>query len=88
MSFEHPTWLAGLLLLVPLALVEWRAVLRADRSLRLLLGQRPLQGLLLQLLPNRRVIALALRLAALALLALGAAGPRWGREAVRRQSQG
>src|SRR5262245_7065046 len=88
MSFEHPAWLAGLLLLVPLALVEWRAVVRADRSLRMLLGARPLQGLLLQLLPNRRVIALALRLSAVAMLGLGAAGPQWGREAVRRQSQG
>ena len=88
MSFEHPAWLAGLLLLLPLGLIEWRAVVRADRSLRLLLGARPLTGLLLQLLPNRRVVALVLRLAALALLGLGAAGPRWGREAVRRQSQG
>jgi Ca-activated chloride channel family protein len=88
MTFEHPYWLLGLLLLLPLALVEWRALGRANRAVRLLLGQRPLPGLLLQILPRQRVNALALRLAAVTLLALGAAGPQWGREAVRRQSQG
>ena len=88
MSFEHPIRLLGLLLLLPLALLEWRALGRADRSVKLLLGQRPLPGLLLQLLPRQRVITLALRFSALTLLALGAAGPQWGREAVRRQSQG
>jgi len=88
MSFEHPAWLAGLLLLIPLALLEARALVRADRSLRMLLGSRPLPGLLLQLLPRRRVIALGLRLGALLVLGLGAAGPQWGREAVRRESQG
>ena len=88
MSFEHPFRLLGLLLLLPLAFLEWRALRRADRAVKLLLGVRPLPGLLLQLVPKQRVIALALRLAAVALLALGAAGPQWGREAVRRQSQG
>ena len=63
-------------------------MLRARKALRLLLGARPLPGLQLQLLPRRRVVALALRLAAVGFLALGAAGPQWGREAVRRQSQG
>src|SRR5205823_7411835 len=43
-TFEHPAWLAGLALLLPLALLEWRAVLRAERSLRLMLGVRPLAG--------------------------------------------
>ena len=88
MTFEHPLWLLGLLLLLPLALLEWRALGRADRSVKLLLGQRPLPGLLLQIVPGQRITALALRLSAVALLALGAAGPQWGREAVRRQSQG
>ena len=88
MNFEHPLRLLGLLLLVPLALLEWRALGRANRAVKLLLGQRPLPGLLLQLLPKQRVTALALRLSAVALLGLGAAGPQWGREAVRRQSQG
>jgi Ca-activated chloride channel family protein len=88
MSFEHPVRLLGLLLLLPLAFLEWRALSRADRSVKLLLGVRPLPGLLLQLLPRQRVITLALRFSALTLLAMGAAGPQWGREAVRRQSQG
>lgn len=88
MSFENPTWLLALVLLVPLALVEWRGLVRAERSLKLLLGPQPLPGLLVQLLPKRRVATMVLRLAAVLLLGLGAAGPQWGREAVRRQSQG
>src|SRR5512143_2032618 len=88
MTFEHPAWLLWLLLLVPLALLEWRALARAERSLKLLLGRKPLPGLLVQLRPRRRALALALRFGALALLGVGAAGPQWGREAVRRQSQG
>ena len=88
MTFEHPVWLLWLLLLAPLALLEWRALLRTERSLRLLLGHRPLPGLLIQRLPGRRVAGVVLRLAAVLLLGVGAAGPQWGREAVRRQSQG
>src|SRR5262249_656314 len=88
MSFEHPRWLFGLLLLLPMALLEWRALVRAARSVKLLLGAKPLPGLLLQLVPNQRVRALALRLGAMALLGVGAAGPQWGREAVRRESNG
>jgi Ca-activated chloride channel family protein len=88
MSFEHPYLLIGLLLLVPLALIEWRGLVRARRSLKLLLGPQPLPGLLSQLLPKRRVAQMGLRLGAVFLLGLGAAGPQWGREAVRRQSQG
>lgn len=88
MTFEHPGWLVWLTLLAPLALLEWRALLRTERSLKLLLGARPLPGLMAQRLPGRRFDALVLRLAAVALLGLGAAGPQWGREAVRRQSQG
>ena len=88
MTFEHPGWLVWLVLLMPLALLEWRALLRGERAVKLLLGPRPLPRLLVQRLPKRRVGAVVLRLAALALLGLGAAGPQWGREAVRRQSQG
>lgn len=88
MTFQHPNWLLWLLALVPLALLEWRAVVRAERSVQLLLGRKPLPGLLVQCLPAERVRALVLRLAAMLLLGLGAAGPQWGREAVRRQSQG
>ena len=88
MTFEHPAWLLWLVLLAPLALLEWRALLRTERSLKLLLGAKPLPGLLVQRFPGRRVSAVVLRLAAVALLGVGAAGPQWGREAVRRQSQG
>lgn len=88
MTFEHPGWLWWLLVLVPLALLEWRAVQRADRNVKLLLGRKPLPGLLAQQLPERRVSSLVLRLAAVLMFGLGAAGPQWGREAVRRQSQG
>ena len=88
MTFEHPLRLLWLVLLVPLAFLEWRAIVRADRSLRLLLGPRPLPGLLVQLLPERRLVNTGLRLAAVLLLGIGSAGPQWGREAVRRQSQG
>ncbi len=88
MTFEHPGWLLWLMLLAPLALLEWRALLRTERSLRTLLGPRPLPGLLVQRFPGRRMGAVALRLAAVASLAVGAAGPQWGREAVRRESQG
>jgi Ca-activated chloride channel family protein len=88
MTFQHPGWLVWLVLLLPFALLEWRALVRADRSLKALLGRDPLPGLLSQLRPKRRVLAMALRFVATALLALGAAGPQWGREAVRRQSQG
>ncbi len=88
MTFQHPGWLLWLLALVPLAWLEWRAVVRAERSVQLLLGRKPLPGLLVQRLPAQRVRALVLRLVAVLLLGLGAAGPQWGREAVRRQSQG
>lgn len=88
MTFEHPYWLLGLLLLLPLALFEWRGLVRAQRSLKLLLGPQPLPGLMSQMLPQRRMAQMGLRLCAVFLLGLGAAGPQWGREAVRRQSQG
>jgi len=88
MTFQHASWLWWLLLLLPLALVEWRAVGRARGAMLSLLGRQPLPGLLAQIRPGRRELALGLRLAAMLLLGLGAAGPQWGREAVRRQSQG
>jgi Ca-activated chloride channel family protein len=88
MTFEHPAWLLWLVLLLPLALIEWRALLRSERSLKLLLGARPLPRLLAQRLPGRRTGGVLLRLGAVLALGLGAAGPQWGREAVRRQSQG
>jgi Ca-activated chloride channel family protein len=88
MTFQHPAWLWWLLLLLPYAFLEWRALASAEHSVRALLGRAPLPGLLAQIRPGRRELALALRLGALVLLAVGAAGPQWGREAVRRQSQG
>lgn len=88
MSFEHPWALLGLLLLGPLGLLEWRASRRRGHALRLLLGRVPLPGLLAQQAPWTGRIGAWSRMAALALLVLGAAGPQWGREAVRRTSQG
>ncbi|MCC6348049.1 MAG: VWA domain-containing protein [Candidatus Eisenbacteria bacterium] len=88
MSFEHPAWLWGLAALPLLALLEWRALERARRAARSLVGSRPDHALLAQSLPGVRIAGLALRLAALAMLVAGAAGPQWGRETVRRQSQG
>ena len=88
MTFQNPSWLLWLVLLVPFAFIEWRALVRADRSLAALLGREPLPGLLVQLRPKRRMLAMVLRFVATVLLAVGAAGPQWGREAVRRQSQG
>ncbi|MCE9628087.1 MAG: VWA domain-containing protein [Candidatus Eisenbacteria bacterium] len=88
MTFEHPLWLWGLLLILPLALLEWRAVRRAEQAVRAMLGSRPLPGLMAQRLPKRRLSSSALRVGALVFATLGAAGPQWGREAVRRASQG
>lgn len=88
MTFETPVWLWALAALPVLALLEWRAIARAARAARALVGARPAHALLGQTLPRSRRLGSALRLAALALLVLGAAGPQWGRETVRRQSQG
>lgn len=88
MTFDTPAWLWALVALPVLALLELRALRRADRAARTLVGPRPANALLAQALPRGRRAGLALRLAAFALLVLGAAGPQWGRETVRRQSQG
>jgi len=88
MSFADPRFLFGLLLLPLLALLEWKALQRAERGADALVGKRAAHPLLAQRLPGQRQLGLALRLTALALLVLGAAGPQWGRETTRRQSQG
>lgn len=88
MSFETPAWLWALVVLPVLALVESRAVQRARRAALSLVGPRPNHALLAQALPGTRRTGVALRLGAIALLVLGAAGPQWGRETVRRASQG
>jgi Ca-activated chloride channel family protein len=87
-TFETPLWLWALLALPVLALLEARSLLRARRAALALVGARPNHALLAQALPNARRAGLALRLGALGLLVLGAAGPQWGRETVRRASQG
>jgi len=86
--FEHPQWLWALAGLPVLALLEWRAVRRADGALRTLVGRREPHPLLAQRRPGSRRIGIALRLTALALLVLGASGPEWGRELVRRSASG
>ena len=88
MTFEKAAWLWALAALPVLALFEWRAVERAKRAARTLVGSRPDHALLGQAMPHSRRVGFALRLGSLALLILGAAGPQWGRETVRRQSQG
>lgn len=88
MSFADPRFLLGLVLLPLLALFEWRALRRAERASDALVGKRAAHPLLSQRLPGQRVLGLTLRLTALALLVVGAAGPQWGRETTRRQSQG
>jgi Ca-activated chloride channel family protein len=88
MTFVHPAALWTLVLLPLLALFEWRAVKRAERAARQLVGTRAGHALLAQQLPGSRRLGLALRLAAVALLITGAADPQWGHESVRRQSQG
>ena len=88
MTFVHPIALWTLVVLPLLALFEWRAVHRAERAARLLVGTRAGHALLAQRLPGARRLGLALRLAAVALLITGASEPQWGHESVRRQSQG
>jgi Ca-activated chloride channel family protein len=87
-TFSHPAWLLALLALPVLALLEWRAVQRAARAARLLVGPRQPNILLAQQLPRERVTSMGLRLGAITLLLLGASGPQWGHETVRRQSRG
>lgn len=87
-TFESPWMLALLLLLLPVAGLERLAVRRRDLALRALVGARPEHPLLAQRLTRHPALGPALRLGALAMLIAGAAGPMWGREAVRRASQG
>ena len=88
LTFANPLVLWALLALPVLALVEWRAVTRAAKAARALAGPRSPNLLLAQRLPRERATGMVLRLSALALLLLGAAGPQWGRETVRRSSKG
>ena len=88
MTFSNPHWLWGLFALPLLALFEWGAVVRSDRVLRELVGARADSVLLEQRRAGQRRLSMALRLAALALLVIGAADPQWGRELVRRGASG
>ncbi|PYP40782.1 MAG: hypothetical protein DMD43_07845, partial [Gemmatimonadetes bacterium] len=74
--------------LAPLGLLEAWAAWRAERALGRLVGKRHDHALLAQRRPGQRWMRAALRLATLGLLALGAAGPEWGREVVRRGANG
>jgi Ca-activated chloride channel homolog len=88
MSFATVRWLWLLLAIPPLLLLEWRAVRRAEGSLRRLVGERRDHVLLSERLPGQRRLGVLLRIAALALLVIGAAGPEWGRQVVRRSASG
>jgi len=86
--FADPRWLWGLALLPVLFLFEWRLFRRSERSLKALVGTRTPHGLLEQRQSGSRRLGMMLRLAALAALFVGAAGPEWGTELVRRTGSG
>lgn len=88
MTFASAAWLWWLSALVPWLLLEWRAARRGDEALRRLVGTRPDHVLLHQRRPGHRRAGIALRTGAFALLVLGAAGPEWGHEIVRRSATG
>jgi Ca-activated chloride channel family protein len=88
MTFSDPRWLWGLATLPLLALLEWRALRRVPLRLAGLVGTRAPHALLVQPAPGRRRDSALCTLAALACLAIGAAGPEWGREVVRRAATG
>jgi Ca-activated chloride channel homolog len=88
MSFDAPRWLWLLAAVPPLLALEWRAARRGERALERLVGARREHALLEQRLPGQRRMGALLRSGALALLVIGAAGPQWGRELVRRSASG
>ncbi len=88
MSFSSPGWLWLLTAVVPLLLLEWRAARRAEAGLRRLVGDRADHALLQQRRPGQRRVGTALRTGAFICLVLGAAGPEWGHEIVRRSASG
>ena len=88
MNFGDARWLWGLLALPLLAALEWRTLRAAHAALVRLVGPRADNVLLGQWRPLARALGVALRLAALAALLIGAADPQWGRELVRRGATG
>ena len=87
-SFSDPRWLLALWALPLVVLVEWWAARRVSRRVALLVGERGDHALLEGRLDHERFTGAALRIMALAAFLLGAAGPEWGREVVRRGSTG
>lgn len=88
MTFAHPEWLGFLGVLPALLALEWRAARRGEQAMERLVGTRREPVLLEQRLPGQRRAGITLRLAACALLVVGASGPEWGRELVRRSAVG
>lgn len=88
MIFSEARMLWGLCVIPLLLLIQWHGVRRAAASLRRLVGDRSDTVLLSQRRPGQRRLGAALTLGAVALLLLGAAGPEWGREVVRRGASG
>jgi Ca-activated chloride channel family protein len=88
MSFADPRWLWGLVALPALLALELAGARRATGALARLVGERADSVLRAQVLRGARVRGAALRLAAFAALVVGAAGPEWGREVVRRSASG
>src|SRR5262245_59404788 len=87
MTFVHQDWLWALLALPALLGLEALAARRAARAAEKLAGR--LDSVLLeQRLPGQRRLGIALRLLGLGLLVVGAAGPEWGHELVRRSAVG
>jgi len=86
-TFVRQDWLWALLALPVLLGLEALAARRASRAAEKLAGR--LDSVLLeQRLPGQRHWGVALRLLALGLLIVGAAGPEWGHELVRRSAVG
>ena len=88
MTFPDPRWLLALTVVPLLWLLEMRAARRARRGLAGLIGERPDSVLRAQVLVGSRRTGALLRLGALIALIVGAAGPEWGHEVVRRSSNG
>jgi Ca-activated chloride channel homolog len=87
-SFSDIRWLWALALVPLLLLLELAAARRAERALARLTGDRSDSVLRAQVRAGSRRAGALLRLGALAALVVGAAGPEWGREVVRRGSNG
>jgi Ca-activated chloride channel family protein len=88
MSFASARWALLLVALIPWLLLEWSAARRSNTRLGRLIGPREQHPLLQQRRPGDRRLGLALRAGAFVMLAIGAAGPEWGREIVRRSATG